>query len=30
LLVDNYLQVCLDELANKPESLTDLLPWNFK
>lgn len=30
LLVDNYLQVCLDELANKPESLTHLLPWNFK
>jgi len=29
-LVDNYLQVCLDELANKPESLTHLLPWNFK
>jgi transposase len=30
LLVDNYLQTCLDELANKPGSLTHLLPWNFK
>ena len=30
LLVDNYLQTCLDELANKPDSLTHLLPWNFK
>ncbi|PCI53441.1 MAG: IS66 family transposase [Gammaproteobacteria bacterium] len=30
LLVDNYLQTCLDELAKKPESLTHLLPWNVK
>jgi transposase len=30
LLVDNYLQTCLDELAKKPETLTHLLPWNFK
>ncbi len=30
LLVDNYLQTCLDELAKKPGSLTHLLPWNFK
>ncbi len=30
LLVDNYLQTCLDELANKPDNLTHLLPWNFK
>jgi len=30
LLVDNYLQVCLDELAKKPKNLTHLLPWNFK
>ena len=30
LLVDNYLQTCLDELAKKPENLTHLLPWNFK
>ncbi len=30
LLVDNYLQTCLDELAKKPESLEHLLPWNVK
>jgi transposase len=30
LLVDNYLQTCLDEMAKKPESLTHLLPWNVK
>jgi transposase len=30
LLVDNYLQTCLDELAKNPESLDHLLPWNFK
>jgi transposase len=28
LLVDNYLQTCLDELAKKPESVEHLLPWN--
>ncbi|HCM47631.1 MAG TPA: hypothetical protein DIS98_09020 [Colwellia sp.] len=30
LLVDNYLHVCLDELAKKSETLTHRLPWNFK
>ena len=30
LLVDNYLQTCLNELAKKPESLEYLLPWNIK
>jgi len=30
LLVDSYLQTCLDELAKKPESLEHLLPWNVK
>jgi transposase len=30
LLVDNYLQTCLDEMANKPETLSHLLPWNIK
>lgn len=30
LLVDSYLQACLDELANKPGSLEHLLPWNIK
>jgi transposase len=30
LLVDSYLQTCLNELAKKPESLEHLLPWNFK
>ena len=30
LLVDNYLQTCLDEMANKPETLSHLLPWNVK
>jgi transposase len=30
LLVDSYLQTCLDELAKKPESLEQLLPWNVK
>ncbi|MFT6902828.1 MAG: transposase, partial [Colwellia sp.] len=30
LLVDNYLQTCLEELAKKPETLSNLLPWNFK
>jgi hypothetical protein len=28
LLVDNYSQTCLNELAKKPESLEHLLPWN--
>jgi transposase len=30
LLVDNYFQTCLNELAKKPESLDHLLPWNIK
>lgn len=30
LLVDSYLQTCLDELAKKPDSLEHLLPWNIK
>ena len=30
LLVDSYLQTCLNELAKKPESLENLLPWNIK
>ncbi|RHW76456.1 IS66 family transposase [Colwellia sp. RSH04] len=30
LLVDSYLQTCLDELAKKPDSLEYLLPWNIK
>jgi transposase len=30
LLVDSYLQTCLNELATKPESLEHLLPWNIK
>jgi transposase len=30
LLVDSYLQTCLDELAKKPESIKHLLPWNIK
>jgi len=30
LLVDSYLQTCLNELAQKPESLEHLLPWNIK
>lgn len=30
LLVDSYLQTCLNELAKKPESLEHLLPWNIK
>ena len=30
LLVDKYLQTCLNELAKKPESLEHLLPWNIK
>lgn len=30
LLVDSYLQACLDELANKSGSLEHLLPWNIK
>jgi len=30
LLVDNYLQTCLEDLAKKRETLTHLLPWNFK
>jgi len=30
LLVDSYLQTCLDELAKKPESVEHLLPWNVK
>jgi transposase len=30
LLVDNYLQTCLNELAKNPESLEHLLPWNIK
>jgi len=30
LLVDSYLQTCLDELAKNPESVEHLLPWNIK
>jgi len=30
LLVDSYLQTCLNELAKKPERLEHLLPWNIK
>ncbi len=30
LLVDSYLQTCLNELAKKPQSLEHLLPWNIK
>ncbi|GMI49981.1 hypothetical protein ScalyP_jg10776 [Parmales sp. scaly parma] len=30
LLVDSYLQTCLNELAKKPENLEHLLPWNIK
>ncbi|PHR80488.1 MAG: IS66 family transposase [Colwellia sp.] len=30
LLVDSYLQTCLNELAKNPESLEYLLPWNIK
>ena len=30
LLVDSYLQTCLNELAKKPECLEHLLPWNIK
>ena len=30
LLVDSYLNTCLDELAKKPESIEHLLPWNIK
>lgn len=30
LLVDSYLQICLNELAKKPENLEHLLPWNIK
>jgi len=30
LLVDSYLQTCLGELAQEPESLEHLLPWNIK
>ncbi len=29
-LIDNYLKICLDELAKKPETLTHPLPWNVK
>lgn len=28
LLVESYIQYCLDELANKPTDLEYLLPWN--
>lgn len=30
LLVDSYLQNCLNELAQKPQSIEHLLPWNVK
>ncbi|MCP4991212.1 MAG: transposase domain-containing protein, partial [Colwellia sp.] len=30
LLVDSYLQTCLNELAKNPQSLEHLLPWNIK
>ncbi|MGB0937417.1 MAG: IS66 family transposase [Colwellia sp.] len=29
LMVDSYLQTCLEELAKKPDSLDHLLPWNI-
>jgi hypothetical protein len=29
LMVDSYLQTCLEELAKKPDNLTHLLPWNI-
>ena len=30
LMVDSYLQTCLDELAKKPDNLEHLLPWNVQ
>ncbi|SFD44855.1 IS66 family transposase, partial [Pseudoalteromonas denitrificans] len=30
LLVDSYLNTCLDGLAKNPESIEHLLPWNIK
>jgi transposase len=29
LMVDIYLQTCLDELAKNPDNLEYLLPWNI-
>ena len=29
LMVDSYLQTCLDELAKNPDNLEYLLPWNI-
>jgi transposase len=29
LMVDSYLQICLDELAKNPDNLEYLLPWNI-
>lgn len=30
LLIDYYIQYCLEELAKKPADLVYLLPWNVK
>ena len=30
LMVDSYLQTCLDELAKNPDNLEHLVPWNIK
>jgi transposase len=30
LMVDSYLQTCLNELAKKPDNLEYLLPWNIQ
>jgi transposase len=30
LMVDNYLQICPEELAKKPNNLEHLLPWNIQ
>jgi transposase len=30
LMVDSYLQTCLEELSKKPDNLEQLLPWNIK
>jgi transposase len=29
LMVDSYLQTCLDELSKNPDNLEYLLPWNI-
>lgn len=29
LLVESYLQTCLDEMARKPSNLAHLMPWQF-